>query len=407
MRRLLFALLVCPSFLLAQEASFVPPTPAENTATTPAATVPQNNQIVYASEDSVLGKRIAKISANLEKLPQEGGQMWREFDITPFTKGRTFPAGSPAPEQILIDWILRQTGTSLWHNAPFGILTADSNKLYAYHTKEVLLVIADIVDRFVCPQLFSESCTLRIVSTARPDWQNKGHALLKPIPIATQGIQGWILDKPGAQSLLQMLAQRGDFKELIPPQPLIAHGIQHNVVTKKQRSYVRDVQPNATVAGGYAEDRATIDEGIGLSLTPLALLDQQNMAITIKLDIVQIERMFSTTIDLTTATNVRQRLTIESPQMSYFKLDEILRFPKSQVLLLDLGTVPLPNTVEGDSRNVFAEISRGINPARRGNVLIFIECTSGNALPSVSSSPESTPVRTARGIDSPYWQGLR
>jgi len=405
MYRILIVLLLCTPVLFAQEAAFVPPSPTENDAVP--ASVPAPNNILIASRDSVLGERIAKISATMEKIPQESGQLWREYDITPYTQGRNFPADSIPPEQMLIDWILRTTGTARWHTAPFGIITADSQKLYVYHTKEVQLIVADIVDRFVCPQLGNEACTLRIVSTARPDWLSRGHSQLKPIPIATQGVQGWILEKTAAQNLLQELSRRSDFKELIPPQSLIPHSVQHNVVAKKQRAYLRDVQPNPSVLNGYAEDRVTVDEGIGLSMTPLAMLDGQHMAATIKLDIVQIERMLPATLEIATATNSRQRVQIESPQMAYFKLDEVVGFPKSKVLLLDLGTVPLPNTTEETSRNVLADISKGINPARRGNVLIFIECTSGGALPAVSSSPAAAPVRTARPLESPYWQGIR
>ena len=406
-RRILFVLLLCPSVLPAQEATFVPPIPAETIVESAPGLL--RDRIVVASRDSVLGDRIAKISAEMEKIPQNHGQIWREYDITPYTQGRRLPTSSILPEQVLVEWIVRQTMALgvRWHSTPFGILTADTEKLYVYHTKEVQLIVADIVDRFVCPQLWNEACTLRIVATSRPDWLSKGHAMMKPIPITTQGVQGWILEKASAQSLVQELSRRSDFKELIPPQPLVAHGIPHNVVTKKQRQYLRDVQPNASALNGYAEDRVTVDEGIGLAMTPLALLDGQNMAVTLKLDVVQIERMLSTTIEIATVKNSRQRVQIESPQMSYFKMDEIVRFPNNRVLLLDLGTVPIPNTVEGDSRNVLADISRGINPARRGNVLMFIECTSGGSVPSVTSTPTtpSTPVRTAR--ESPYWQGIR
>ena len=405
MDRFLFVMLLCSPVLLAQETTFVPPSLAES-VTIPASASIQDS-ILIASRDSVLGDRIAKISATLEKIPQDNGQIWREYDITPFTQGRKLPAGLTPPEQMLIDWILRKTGTARWHTAPFGILTADSEKLYVYHTKEVQLLVADIVDRFVCPQLWNEACTLRIVSTARPDWLNKGHSQLKPIPIATQGVQGWIVEKVMAQNLLQELGRRSDFKELLPPQSLIAHGIQHNVVAKKQRQYLRDVQSNPSALNGYAEDRVTVDEGIGLSITPLAMLDGQHVAATIKLDVVQIERMFTTTVEIATASNPRQRVQIESPQMSSFRLDEVVGFPKNKVLLLDLGTVPLPSTADGDSRNVLEEISKGINPARRGNVLIFVECTSGSVVPAVSSSPATAPIRTARPLESPYWQGIR
>jgi hypothetical protein len=415
MYRIFFILFSCSPVLLAQEASFVPPLQSEETATiAPVAAIGDStsnsnmSNIVIASRDSVLGDRIARISATMEKIPQDNGQLWREYDITPYTQGRRLPSGSIPPEQMLIEWILRKTGTTRWHTAPFGILTADSEKLYAYHTREVQLIVADIVDRFVCPQLWNDACTLRIVSTTRPDWLSRNHSQMKPIPIATQGVQGWILEKTAAQNLLQELSRRSDFRELIPPQPLIAHGIQHNVVVKRERQYLRDVQSNPSALNGYAEDRVSVDEGIGLTITPLAMLDGQHMAATIKLDIVQVERMFTTMVEIATATASRQRIQIESPQMAYFKLDEVVGFPKNQVLLLDLGTVPLPNTADGESRNVLADISRGMNPARRGNVLIFIECTTGGIIPAVSSSPAtSTPVRTARPLESPYWRGVR
>ena len=396
-------LLLCPAVLFAQEAAFVPPIPSEN-VTAPASL---HDRIAIASKDSVLGDRIARISATMERIPQEHGQMWREFDITPHTQERRLPTGSISPEQTLIDWIMRKTGANIWHTAPFGILSATSEKLCVYHTREVQLLVADVVDRFVCPQLWNEACTLRIISTARPDWLSRGHSHLRPIKIATPGVQGWIVEKTVAQNLLAELGRRGDFKELIPPQPLIAHGVQHNVVVKKERQYLRDVQPNPSVLNGFAEDRVTMDEGIGLFLTPLAVLDGQNMDVNIKLDIVQIERMLTTPIDITTATNSRQRFQLESPQMAYFNLDEIVRFPKNMVLLLDLGTVPLPNTTDDNSRNVLAEIARGVNPARRGNVLVFVESTSGGTAPAVSSSPNVAPVRTATNHSSPYWQGIR
>jgi hypothetical protein len=408
MYRPLAILLLCSSALFAQEPTFVPPTASDNAIVPAAASVPVASNYIFASKDSVLGDRIAKISATMERIPQDNGQIWREYDITPYTQGRKTPMGLP-PEQVLIDWILRQTsGTVKWNAAPFGILTADSEKLYVYHTKEVQLIIADIVDRFVCTQLWNDACTLRIVSTARPDWMSRGHSQLKPIPIATQGVQGWFMEKTAAQNLLAELSRRTDFKELIPAQPLIAHAVQHNVVVKKQRQYLRDVQPNPSVLNGFAEDRVAIEEGIGLSITPLALLDGQNMAANVKLDVVQIERMFTTMLDVPTAANPRQRVQIESPQMAYFKLDEIVRFPKNKVLLLDLGTVPLPNTADGDSRNVLADISKGINPARRGNVLVFIECNTAGVVPAVSTTPAvATPVRSARSIETPYWQGIR
>ncbi|MDR2754135.1 MAG: hypothetical protein LBC20_00375 [Planctomycetaceae bacterium] len=380
------------------------------------------------SRDSVLGDRIAKITTDLEKIPKSHDQIWREYDITPYTKGRNFPA-TTQPEHTIVDWILRQTGIKTWHSSPFGILTADSEKLYVYHTKEVQLVVADIVDRFVNPQFFNESCTIRMISLSRPDWIVKGHQYLRPMWIASPGIQGWILEREGAQALLQELAHRIDFKEIAPPQFLIPNGIAHNVISKKQRTYLRDVQVNSSTLNGYAEDRVTIDEGFSISFVPLSFLDGLDIAATIKLDIIQIEKMIPLMIDAPTATNPRQRIQIEAPQGACFKLDEMIRWPKNKILLLDLGTIPLPNCSEQtEPQNFFSGLAKNMTASSRANVLLFIECVTNNSvtipvLPSSSPNGGSTsslvngqsntsataPNKsgTTIGANSSYWQGIR
>lgn len=377
--------------------------------------------------DSVLGTRIARVSMDLREIPKQSGQIWREYDITPYTKGRSFPS-TVQPEQTIIDWILRQTGTKLWHSAPFGILTADSEKLYVYHTKEVQLVIADIVDRFVNPQYFDEAYAIRFVTLSRPDWITRGHQYLRPIPILSPGVQGWILEKEGAQLLLQELGRRSDFKEVAPPQFSIPNGIAHNVVAKKQRTYLRDVQVNATALNGYAEDRVTIEEGFGISFVPLAVLDGQRVDAIIKLDIVQIEKMIAMMIDVPTATNPRQRMQVEAPQVACFKLDEQIRWPKGKVLLLDLGTVPLPNRQQQtESTNFFSGLTKNLSASNRSNVLLFIQqvgtvSQQQQAAPVSSVQPSSTPTILVNGqpqstgvsqsgsalsSNPTYWNGIR
>ncbi len=365
-------------------------------------------------DDSILGPRIAKVTRSLEKIPHEHEQIWREYDITPYTKGRNFPAGSQ-PEQTVIDWIIRQTGVKTWHSNVFSTLSSDGEKLYVYHTKEVQLIVADIVDRFVTQRFVNDSCKIRAITLSRPDWIARNHQYLRPIPIVSPGIQGWILERNGAALLLQDLARRADFKEIAQPQLLLPNGVAHNVVSKKQRNYLRDVQPNAAALNGYAEDRVTIDEGFGLSFVPLALLDGQSMDAMIKLDIVQVEKMIPLMIDTPTTTNPRQRVEIESPQVACFKLDEQIRWPKNKVLLLDLGTIPMPtgNAEQTDSPNIFSGLTKNFTAGRRANVLLFIENTVGSApnVPAITPQPSSSAPLAAQdnavGSNPSYWQGGR
>ena len=365
------------------------------------------------SVDPKLGHRLARISANLpdDKIPNKHGQIWREYDLSPYTKGRTFPPGKN-PSQTVVDWILRHPllGPKLWHSAPFGILTADEDKLYVYHTVEVQRIIADIVDRFVNQQSFNESYTFRIVALSRPDWITKGHAYLRPIKIESPGVQGWILEKEGTQLLFQELSRRNDFVELSPPQFCIPNGIEHSKETYRQRTYLRDVQPNSSALNGYAEDRVTIDEGFNMTFIPLARLDGQLVEAIIKLDVTLIEKMIPLMVDVPTQTNPRQRIQVEAPQVACFRLDEQLYWPKSKVLLLDLGTVPVPSRPQSETADVVSKV-KALGQSNRANILLFIEQV-GN-LPSPIVPTATTPSQnggtppSTLGAASPYWQSIR
>ena len=364
--------------------------------------------------DPKLGHRLARISANHpnDKIPNQHGQIWREYDLSPYTKGRTFPPGSN-PSQTVVEWILRHPllGPKVWHSAPFGFLTADEDKLYVYHTVENQRLIADIVDRFVNQQAFNESYSIRIVTLSRPDWMTKGHAYLRPIPIRSPGVQGWILEKEGTQHLFQELSRRNDFVELVLPQAGIPNGIAHRKETYRQRTYLRDVQPNPSALNGYAEDRVTIDEGFGVTFIPLASLDGQTVDAIIKLDITQIEKMIPLMIDVPTQTNPRQRIQIESPQVACFRLDEQIRWPKSKVLLLDLGTVPVPPRQQSETADVIAKVKALGQQSNRANILLFIERI-GNLpspiMPASSGNPQNGAAQSPSvGAASPYWQNVR
>ena len=92
---------------------------------------------------------IARVTAGNGTLPNEHGQVWREYDISPYTARVTT---TKRPEQAIVDWILRETGYEAWHCEPLGILSATPRTLRVYHTPQMQAVVADVVDRFVASE---------------------------------------------------------------------------------------------------------------------------------------------------------------------------------------------------------------------------------------------------------------
>ncbi|HBT75325.1 MAG TPA: hypothetical protein DEB39_00025, partial [Planctomycetaceae bacterium] len=343
------------------------------------ATVPSGNVSAEETINAMIGVKYAKIEKP-DAIPHDHEQIWRTYDITPYTKNRGFDPASQ-PEQTIIDWIIRQTGVKTWHGNPVGFLNATPEKILVYHTLEVHRKIADIVDRFVNPNAMAEGYTFRLVSVGQPDWLTRGHAYLRPIPIGTAGVQGWLIDRDNYARFIQDLAKRSDYTEHCPPQILIPNGCLHQVTKKQPRSYLRDVQPS-NVAPGYVSDTQAIEEGVHFSFVPLACLDNVASDVMIKLEIQQVERMIPVTIEIPSQDNPRARHRIEAPQMTSVKLDEQIRWPKDRILLLDLGTRPLPDGVGNESKGLAAGFQRTFGgSAGRANYLMFIEKALSPAVP--------------------------
>ena len=125
----------------------------------------------------------AQVSQGLRPLPNDHGQVWREYDITPYTIRNTTTAH---PEQAIVDWILRETGYEAWHATPVGLLSADRKVLRVYHTPQMQAIVADIVDRFVSSQAQNYGFGLRDHHDEEPQLAGAGAAAddVDPRPVA-------------------------------------------------------------------------------------------------------------------------------------------------------------------------------------------------------------------------------
>jgi hypothetical protein len=115
------------------------------------------------------GKRSAlRVSKGTGILPNEHGQVWREYDISPYTNN---VKDSDRPQQAIIDWILRETGSDVWFSEPLGILSANSTTLRVYHTLEMQETVSAVVERFVSAGDQPHVLGLRLATVSSPNWR--------------------------------------------------------------------------------------------------------------------------------------------------------------------------------------------------------------------------------------------
>ncbi|MCE5302508.1 MAG: hypothetical protein LLF97_05290 [Planctomycetaceae bacterium] len=324
-------------------------------------------------------------------LPNDAGQIWREYDISAYT---TRVTTTKRPEQAIVDWILRETGYEAWHGEPLSILSASPRTLRVYHTPKMQNTVADLVDRFVSSEAATYTFSMRVVTLDSPNWRSSAHGLLKSVPVQTPGASAWVLAKEDAAVLSGQLRRRSDYREHSSPYLMVNNGQSTLISMMRGRPYTRDVllRPNGPL--GYEPSQGQVDEGFNLDFSPLLSIDRRMIDAVIRCDVDQIEKMIPVLMDVPTRDSPHQRTKVDAPQFTHYRFCERFRWPIDQVLLVGMGMVALPMPVDGGSPLVPGlPLPIGSTPAR-ADLLVFVECK-GPSTP-MANGPSGAAPRTSQ-----------
>ncbi len=355
---------------------------AANTKAEPSRPLSTDTSVPKRSEPA--RPRVAKVSMGQGALPNEHGQLWREYDISPYTLQ---VASTNRPEQALVDWILQETGYEAWHTEPLAILSTNRRSLYVYHTPQMQQVVGDIVDRFVSNDADSTDFALRVVTVSNPNWRARTQHLLQPVQVQTPGVQAWLLEREAAVNLVADLRRRTDFREHSSPQQMVDNGQSTVVSSTRSQYYVRDVRRTGNTWPGYQPETAVVDEGFSLEFSPLLSSDRGEIDAIVKCQIDQVEKMVPVMLDVPTAVAPRQRAKIEVPQLAHFQFHERFRWAPDKVLLIGMGMIPLP--LPSESKPLVPGLSiPGVGSSdNRGDLLVFIEAKRASTAVPAAARP--------------------
>lgn len=328
----------------------------------------------------------AQVSKGSGQLPNDHGQVWREYDITPYT---IRVESSEHPEQTIVDWILRETGYETWHSTPVGLLSADRKVLRVYHTPQMQQVVADIVDRFVSNKAQNHGFGLRIITLKNPNWRTRALPLMTSIPVQSPGVQAWIMAREDAAVMLAEMRSRTDFREHSTAHQMVLNGQTSVVSTMRPRTYSKGIIANQTVWPGFQPEMGQIDEGFSLEFSPLLSTDGATTDAVVKLKLSQVEKMISVQLEVPSPVAANQKAQVEVPQMTMVQLHERFRWPTGHVLLLSVGVVATPGP---EKSNPLTDVIPGLKSAPRADALLLVESagTTTQLLPSVAGTPGSS-----------------
>ncbi|PQO34759.1 hypothetical protein DTL21_14770 [Bremerella cremea] len=336
---------------------------------------------------------LLKVTSGLKELPNGAGQVWRDYDITPYTSRVTTTA---KPEQAIIDWILRETGTDVWFGEPLGMLHANKSTLRVYHTVEMQEVVTEVVTKFVDSQAEVKKLGVRMVTVTSPNWRRLAYRMMQPVSVKTPGIEAWLMSKENAAVLLNELRQRSDFREHHAADLLVHNGQSSTISMLQPRTFVRGVRATQTFPG-YELQSDQIEEGFAMEVSPLLTPDDKMIDAVLKCSVDQIEKFVTVDVDVPTS-GTRQAVDIQIPQMVSWRLHERFRWPSDQVLLISCGVVARPQAGIAGTAPQLPSLA-GLLPERppRADGLMFVEfkgdAKTGAGQPVRSAQPAAVDSR--------------
>ena len=330
---------------------------------------------------------IASVTKGSGVLPMDHGQQWRQYDITPYTSRVTT---TERPEQAILDWILRETGTDAWFSEEVALLSANRERLIAYHTPEKIKLVGEIVDRFVSSQAESHMFGLQLVTIASPNWRSRALPLMRSVSVQSPGVDAWLLSKENAAVLIGQLRKRSDFREHNSPNLMIQNGQSQTLARLTPRNYARSLRLRDGVLTGYEMEMGQIQEGYSLQISPLLSMDNTMVDVVIKCHIDQVEKLVPVPIEIPGGLTPRQTVRVHVPQVVSWRLHERFRWPTDQVLLLSCGVIATPSN---DRPASALGLPKFLANPNRADALLFIE-SKGRANQTLAD-PQRTATRSS------------
>jgi hypothetical protein len=348
---------------------------------------PANGNLAQPAPRAITPAEITKVSQTFSSLPNDAGQVWREYDITPYTSQ---VRDNPNPEQAIVDWILRQTGTELWFRRPFGLMSATKDKLFVYHTPEIHNEIRPLVDRFVFSKAQTVGIDVRLCTIANPNWREAAYPVMQSVPVQSPGVEAWLISKENAAILLSNLSRRSDFRSNAGGRVAAQDGQPFVFEQRAPRQFTQSLQWTPGQGAGYQTLINQLNEGYRLKLSSLSSVDGRTVDLMLEGSIDQIEKFSNVRVPLATSAGT-QSIALQVPQLVSWRLTERFRWPADQVLLVSCGVVAAPEAMTtATAQPLFGQSLGGLldTTRKRADALLFIDYRGPQATPPLA--PQTT-----------------
>ena len=308
-------------------------------------------------------------------FPTETGQKWQNFDITRYTG---LDHSQPNPQNAIVEWIFRRTGTGPWHGDKLAVLNAGRTRVRAFNDPKTLEQTAKVIERFTDAQTDFLSMRVRFVAAIDTRWRYAVYSRLTPVGSGPQGQQIWTLNVEDAAFVLAQMQVYQGFRLLTDQKVEMVNGQTLTVKTSEPRGYTGGMSRESANGLGYQPKAEQLEEGVTLRLSPLLTFDGDAVDAAIDLSANTVKSLHRTKVIAPREIGPAE-ITIDVPEVVESRLNQTVKgWPLGQTLLISAGIQPgilqskggfmnlrLPGTVpSGTELLVFLDAESATRPKR-------------------------------------------
>jgi hypothetical protein len=330
-------------------------------------------------------------------FPTEPGQVFRTFDISRYT---SLPHDSSNPQDAIVEWIFRRTGSAIWHGDRVAVLGASRAQLRAYHSPKVLKQVEEYVERFTNAQP-ADVIKLRVRFVAASDTRWRYAVMSRLIPIASgpQGQQVYTLDAEDAAMVRTQMQVYQGFKLLLDQERKIINGQTLYVARELPVDYVVGPQRDSAVGLGFQPGTAKLTEGVFLRVSPLLTFEGDALDLALDLRANTVKSLVATKI-LTRREIGPADMSIDVPEVVESRLNQVINNWKiGQTLVITGG-------IHGgilQAKNGFMNMKIPGTVPTKTELLVFLDAEPvGVASPRAAKAKDEEPAPAARRPDDGF-----
>jgi len=267
----------------------------------------------------------------------EPGQHWRQFDISRYTG---LDHRQPHPQNALVEWVFRRTGTSPWHGDKVAVLSASRTRIRAYNDAKHLEQTAEVIERFTNAVSDFLSVRVRFVAAVDTRWRYAVYSRLTPVGSGPQGQQIWTLKIEDAAFVLAQMQVHQGFRLLTDQKLDMVNGQTLTVETSEARGFTGGMQRESANGLGFQPKADQLEEGVTLRLSPLLNFDGDALDAAIDLTANTVKSLHRTRVIAPREIGPAE-ITLDVPEVTESRLNQTVKgWPLGQTLLISAGIQP-------------------------------------------------------------------